>query len=99
MIASNRLRSLAMLGAALLLLPADVLEARTRKGDKLLKLGQAAEARKEYDKALDYYNQAVSQDPQDTGYQVSARRVRFQASQVHVEEGMRQRKAGQLEQS
>ncbi len=73
------------------LLPADALEARTRKGDKLLKLGSAAEARKEYDKALDYYQQALNQDPQDTIYQLGARRVRFQAGQAHVEAGMKLR--------
>src|SRR5258708_17574671 len=99
MIACNKLRGLAMIATALLAVPADTLEARTRKGDKLLKLGQQAEARKEYDKALDYYDQAIHEDPQDPGYQVGARRVRFQASQVHVEAGRRLLKAGQLEEA
>ncbi len=54
MISFNRLRAFAPLCVALLLLPADGLQARTRKGDKLFKLGVEAEARKEYDKALEY---------------------------------------------
>src|SRR5579864_8478354 len=99
MIAYNKLRSLAILAAVLILLPVGGVEARTRKGDKLLKLAQAAEARKDYDAALDFYTQALSQDPQDTSYQLGARRIRFQASQVHVEVGVKLRQAGKLEQA
>ena len=99
MIPYNRLRSLAGFAAVLLLLPVGGAEARTKKGDRFLKLAMAAEARKEYDAALDYYTQALSQDPQDPGYQLGARRIRFQASQVHVEAGMKARQAGHLEQA
>src|SRR5215471_11975147 len=99
MIVHNKLRSLAMLAAALLLLPVPGVEARTRKGDKLLKQARDAEARKDYDAALEYYTEALSQDPQDVGYQLAARRIRFQASQVHVEAGMKLRQAGKLEQA
>jgi general secretion pathway protein D len=99
MIASNNLRGFAMLAAVLLLLPADGLEARTRKGDKFLRQGRDAEARKDYEKALELYEQAVSQDPQDPAYQLGARRVRFQAGQMHVEAGLKLRTAGELEQA
>src|ERR1700719_1040816 len=99
MIAYNKLRGLAILAAVLILLPAPGADARTRKGDKFIKLGQAAEARKDYDAALDDYTQALSQDPQDVGYQLAARRIRFQASQVHVEAGVKLRQAGKLEQA
>ncbi|HTS51275.1 MAG TPA: hypothetical protein VMH05_25180, partial [Bryobacteraceae bacterium] len=85
--------------AALLALPAGSLEARTKKGDKLVKLARDAEAQKDYDKALDYYEQALSQDTQDPGYQLGARRMRFLAGQTHVEAGMRLRNSGQLEQA
>ena len=93
MIAYNKLRGLAILAAVLIMLPVPGADARTRKGDKLLKLAQAAEARKDYDAALDFYTQALSQDPQDTSYQLGARRIRFQASQVHVEVGVKLRQA------
>src|SRR5258708_26545357 len=99
MIACNKLRGLVSLAAILLLLPVDGLEARTRKGDKFLKQARAAEASKDYELALDLYNQAVSQDPQDPAYQLGARRVRFQASQLHVENGIRLRRDGQLDQA
>jgi len=52
MIASNRLRGLAIVTAALLVQPVNSLNAHTRQGDKYLKLGQQAEARKDYDKAV-----------------------------------------------
>lgn len=89
MIACNRLRGLAVVMAAVLVLPAGSLEARTKKGDKLVKLARDAEAERNYDKALDYYEQALSQDPQDPGYQLGSRRMRFLAGQAHVEAGMR----------
>src|SRR2546426_4634913 len=70
------------------------LEARTKKGDKLLAQGRAAEVRKQYDEALELYEQALSDDPSDSGYQLAMRRVRFQAGQAHVEGGMKLRAAG-----
>ena len=99
MIACNNLRGIAVVMAAILILPAGSLEARTKKGDKLVKLALNAEAVKDYDKALDYYQQALSQDPKDPGYQLGARRMRFLAGQTHVEAGIRLRNSGQLEQA
>src|SRR5579864_4058206 len=98
MIACNKLPGLMALAAALLWLPVDM-DARSRKGDKLLKLAHQAEDRKDYEKAVELYDQAIREDPQDPAYQLGARRVRFQASQVHVEAGMRLKKAGQLEEA
>ncbi len=99
MIVSNKIRWLAMLVVALLLAPAPDLEARGRKAEKLLKLGRDAEARNDYDTALEYYEQALHLDPQDPAYQMGAHRVRFQASQKHVETGLKLKQAGQLEQA
>jgi general secretion pathway protein D len=97
MIAYNKLRGLAILAAVLILLPVPGADASNRKGDKFMKLGQAAEARKDYDAALEYYTKALSTDPREVSYQLATRRVRFQASQAHVEAGMKLRQAGQLE--
>ena len=87
MISFNSLRAIAPLCVALLLLPADGLQARTRKGDKLYKLGTEAEARKEYDKALEYYQEALSTDPKETIYELATRRTRFESGQEHVKAG------------
>src|ERR1700722_18246895 len=97
MISFNMLRAVAPLCVALLLLPADSLQARTRKGDKLFKLGTEAEARKEYDKALEYYQEALKTDPQETIYQLATRRVRFESGEEHVKSGKKLLDASELE--
>jgi len=68
--------------------------AKSRNGDQLIVQGQAAEVRKEYDKALDLYERALSEDPADAGYQIAVNRVRFQAGQAHLERGLKFRKDG-----
>jgi general secretion pathway protein D len=97
MIASNRLRGLAMVAAALLLQPVNSLEAHTRQGDKYAKLAMQAEARKDYDKAFELFDKAVHEDPQDAGYQMGSRRTHFEASQVHVQAGLKLKKGAELE--
>jgi len=81
----------------LLLILAGDLPAKTRKGDKLLKEGQQAEAREEWDKALELYEQALLTDPSDAAYQIAVRRVRFQAGQMHVNRGRKLREAGRIQ--
>ena len=70
--------------------------ARTKKGDAYMKQGHAAEIRKEYEQALAQYELAVNEDPADAGYQMAAKRVRFQAGQARVELGLHLRAAGKL---
>jgi len=79
--------------AGCLAVPAD---ARTRKGDKFLAQGKDREARKDWDGALDFYNQALAEDPSDPGYQLEVHQARFQASQAHVSKGLKLRKDGSL---
>ncbi len=62
-------------------------EARTKKGDKLLKSGQQAESRKDYDAALAYYDQAVAADPNEPGYILADQRMRSKAAEGHVVQG------------
>jgi len=83
----------ALIAALLLAAPAG---AKTRKGDKLLKEAQIAEARMDWDKALELYEQAVDQSPSDSGYLIGLRRVRFQAGQKHVDVGQKLRAEGKL---
>jgi general secretion pathway protein D len=91
-------RSLApLIGLAALLSPLSPwLEGRTRKGDRLLAQGKAAETRKEWDRALELYEQALSEDPADPAYQLGTDRVRFQAGQFHIDQGQKLRMQGQL---
>jgi general secretion pathway protein D len=75
------------------------LAARTKKGEKLLEQGSEAESRKDWDQALDFYEQALSEDPHDSAYRLAVIRARFQAAQTHVDQGQRLRKQGKLEEA
>ena len=89
--------------AGFLLLAATIgvtaLEARTRKGDKLLAQSRAAELQKDWDQALSFAEEALSEDPADIAYQLATTRLRFYAGQHHVDEGRKLRSQGQLDQA
>lgn len=72
-------------------------DARTRKGERLLQKGREAEAAKQWEVALDFYEQAMLEDPGDPAYMMAARRVRFQASMARVDAGQKLRSEGRLE--
>ena len=75
----------AILCAAALLTPP--VDARTRKGDKLLKEGQKAEGAQDYDTALTYFEQALQEDPRDPAYQLAANSARRNAADQHISQG------------
>lgn len=64
-----------------------------------MKDGRLAEAKRDFDVALETYEQALATDPTDTGYLLAVRRVRFQAGQLHVDKGKRLREEGKLEEA
>lgn len=70
--------------------------ARTRKGDRFLAQGRAAEELGDYDKALDFDQQALTEDPTDTLYKLEMRRVRFRAAEKHVKNAQAIRSEGKL---
>jgi general secretion pathway protein D len=70
--------------AALSLIP---LQGRTKKGDKLLKEGDKAEAKQDYDTALTYYEQALEEDSREPAYMLPVQRIRPQASAQHIGQG------------
>ncbi len=72
-------------------------EAKNRKSEKLLKEAQFAEAKGDFDKALELYEQALGIDPRDTAYKLGLDRVRFQAAQKLVDRGEKLRADGKLE--
>ncbi len=75
------------------------LEARNRKGDKFLKDGQVAEAKGDYEKALEEFEKALAEDPRDPGYRIAVNRIRFQAAQKVVDRGEKLRAEGKLEEA
>src|SRR5215813_4824404 len=96
MLSSKSLTQVAAIGVVLVVLGGAVLEARTRKGDKLLLQSRAAELRKEWDKALALAEQALSDDPADIAYQLATTRLRFYGSQYHIDLGKKLRNDGKL---
>jgi general secretion pathway protein D len=94
-----RLRGVAMLLTVLMLDPGTLLYAKARKGDKLYKIAEQAEEAKDYEKALDYYGQALAEDPGDAGYNLGVRRMRFQVSLIHIAAAKKLRDQGQIEES
>ena len=78
---------------------AATLAARTRKGDKLLAQSRAAEVRKDWDKAISFAEQALSEDPAEIAYQLTASRLRFYAGQFHIEQGLKLRGQGKLDEA
>lgn len=99
MLNSNRLgKSFAFMVLAVMLVGV-ALQARTRKGDKLEAEARAAELRKDWDPAISFAERALSEDPADVGYQLTASRMRFYAAQFHLDQGLKLRAQGQLEQA
>src|SRR6266478_4993589 len=89
-------RITAILLTILMIGPMMPIEARTKKGDKFLAEGRAHEAKKEWDEALKFYEQALSEDPADLVYQMGAQKARFQAGQIHIDQGLKIRVQGKL---
>src|SRR5882757_2717592 len=84
--ASDGLRCAAALLCALAL-AVTPLAARTKKGDKYMKEGEKAEARKDFDAALSYYDQALEEDSREPAYMLADQRTRGRASEQHVSQG------------
>jgi general secretion pathway protein D len=79
-----------------MLAPLAPLEAKTRKGDKLFSQGRLEEAKKNWDAALADYEQALAEDPAEIQYQMAVDKVRFHASESHIDKGLVNRGRGQL---
>ncbi len=88
-----------LLSFCLLLAIAEPALAGDRKAKKLYNRGRRAEMAKNYDEALELYEQALVEAPKDPRYQLSTHRVRFVAGQRHVLIGRQQREQGHLEEA
>ncbi len=94
----NRL-AIALAAFALVFSSSEPVLAGSRKAQKLIDQGRAAEDKKDYDKALELYERAVMESPRDSAALLSLRRVRFQAGQAHVDKGQKLRADGKLEEA
>jgi len=81
--------AVALLLCALLVLGSQPLQARSESAHSLFIKGQAAEAREDYDAALNFYQKAYAKSPQDLRMRTAYYRLRQTASSNHVSDGRR----------
>ena len=96
---ARRLARAVASGLVLALALTAIAEAGGRKAKKFYNQGRGAELARDYDTALELYEQAVVENPVDQRYELAARRMRFVAGQAHVDRGHRLRRQGQLEEA
>ena len=75
------------------------LAAKNKKSESLLQSARLAEAKGDFEKALELFEQALGIDPRDTAYKLGLDRVRFQAAQKIVDRGEKLRSEGKLEEA
>lgn len=84
-----------MLAAALAGQLAQV-EGKTRKGNTYYAEGARLQEKKQWDAALEAYEKALAEDPSDVSYRIAAEKARVEASQAHLENGLKLRNQGRL---
>jgi general secretion pathway protein D len=67
------------------------------KGKTNYTQGRKAEHLQDYDAAYDYYQKALKNDPENAQYLIKFNQARFEASSLHVKNGLKLRDRGQLE--
>ncbi len=82
--------------ASFLLLVIAPLSAHAQSASRWDKRGQTAEAKEDYDTALEDYHQALLKKPQEMLYKAHYERMRFQAAVTHVDRGRVLRQNGDL---
>lgn len=88
-----------VVATGILLAFAGNLGAHTKKGDKLFKQAQKAEADKDWDTAVSLYDEALGTDPRDSGYLLWDQRIHSKAAQERLAEGRQLQKAQKLDQA
>jgi len=74
-----------------------LLAAGCPKGKTDYSQGRKAEHLQDYDAAYDYYQKALKHDPENAEYLIKFNQARFEASSLHVKNGVKLRDRGQLE--
>jgi general secretion pathway protein D len=85
--------------ALLLVVLAITLPAIADKAKSLWSKGKDAEARQDYEKAYDYYEEAFSLKPKDLRYRAAYERIKFLAAASHVHRGQIMRDSGKLDEA
>ncbi len=67
------------------------------KGDANYNKGRKAETLQDYDAALEFYQKALKSDPNNAGYKIRLNQTRFEAGEMHIQLGQKQRENGDLQ--
>src|ERR1700682_2990716 len=78
-------------------LGAGLMAAGCPKGKTDYTQGRKAEHLLDYDAAYDYYQKALKSDPENAEYLIKFNQARFEASSLHMKNGVKLRERGQLE--
>jgi len=92
--ARTRIRLLPAILALLVLSSFAAPALRAESASSMFKHAEAAEAREDYDTALDLYQKALAKSPNDLAYKTALYRVRVNASGLHMTKGRKLLTAG-----
>lgn len=67
------------------------------KGQTDYSKGRKAETIEDYDAALEFYQKALKSDPNNAGYKIRLNQTRFEAGEMHIKLGLKQRENGDLQ--
>jgi general secretion pathway protein D len=67
------------------------------KGQTDYSKGRKAETIEDYDAALEFYQKALKSDPNNAGYKIRLNQTRFEAAEMHIKLGRKQRENGDLQ--
>ena len=67
------------------------------KGQTDYSKGRKAETLEDYDAALEFYQKALKTDPTNANYKIRLNQARFEAGEMHVKLGLKQRENGDLQ--
>ncbi len=67
------------------------------KGQTDYSKGRKAETLQDYDAALEFYQKALKSDPNNASYKIRYDQTRFEAAEMHVKQGLKERENGDLQ--
>ena len=67
------------------------------KGQTDYSKGRKAETLEDYDAALEFYQKALKADPNNASYKIRLNQTRFEAGEMHIKLGLKQRENGDLQ--